>query len=162
MAVEQAAEMTGQAGEALSGHAAGQAAEQAAPGIHVALSAEQLGTFLGIPITNTLISTWVIVFALIFIGVLALLQKYKAKKIFSKNYAPTVAVIVPAYNEEKVINETIRSLLAANHTEKYEIIVVDDGSTDDTYRTVYDAYHDTPSLRVFHRENSGKPGAINF
>lgn len=99
---------------------------------------------------------------LIFIGVLALLQKYKAKKIFSKNYAPTVAVIVPAYNEEKVINETIRSLLAANHTEKYEIIVVDDGSTDDTYRTVYDAYHDTPSLRVFHRENSGKPGAINF
>jgi len=39
-------------------------------GIHVALSAEQLGTFLGIPITNTLISSWVVLAVLILIGVL--------------------------------------------------------------------------------------------
>ncbi|MEK7509740.1 MAG: F0F1 ATP synthase subunit A [Patescibacteria group bacterium] len=47
-----------------------EAAEHAASGIHVALSAEQLGTFLGIPITNTLITTWVVMAVLIVIAFL--------------------------------------------------------------------------------------------
>ena len=45
-----------------------EAAPHAASGIHVALSAERLGTFLGLPITNTLISAWLIVAALIILA----------------------------------------------------------------------------------------------
>jgi glycosyltransferase involved in cell wall biosynthesis len=65
----------------------------------------------------------------------------------------SVAVIVPAYNEEKVILETITSLLASNHTDKFEIIVVDDGSKDNTYKVAFDAYKDNPNIRVFRVEN---------
>jgi hypothetical protein len=42
-------------------YAAEGVAEHAAPGIHVAISAEKLGEFLGIPITNTLITSWVVI-----------------------------------------------------------------------------------------------------
>ncbi len=60
---------------AVEGHAveaaqhAGEAAGHAS-GIHVALSAERLGTFLGLPITNTLITTWIVVGVLILIAFL--------------------------------------------------------------------------------------------
>lgn len=47
-----------------------EAAPHAASGIHVALSAERLGTFLGIPITNTLITTWIVMAVLVLIAVL--------------------------------------------------------------------------------------------
>lgn len=57
MAVEHAAEAATHAGEA-AGHAAG---------IHVALSAEKLGTLFGIPITNTLVTTWIVVAVLLLI-----------------------------------------------------------------------------------------------
>lgn len=47
-----------------------EAVHHSTSGIHVALSAEKLGTFLGIPITNTLISSWLVILALVVIGLL--------------------------------------------------------------------------------------------
>jgi glycosyltransferase involved in cell wall biosynthesis len=64
-----------------------------------------------------------------------------------------VAVIVPAYNEEMVILETIASLLASNHGEKFEIIVIDDGSTDNTYKIANEIYGKHPNIRVFRVKN---------
>ncbi len=46
------------------------AVEQAAPGIHVAISAEKLGEFLGIPITNTLVTSWVVIAILVAVAFL--------------------------------------------------------------------------------------------
>ena len=43
-------------------------AEHAAPGIHVAISAEHLGTFFGFPITNTLITSWVVIALLVIVA----------------------------------------------------------------------------------------------
>lgn len=54
-------------------------------------------------------------------------------------YVP-VSVIVPAYNESVTIEASIRSLLALDY-ELYEIVVVDDGSTDDTSRVMQEAFH---------------------
>jgi peptidoglycan-N-acetylglucosamine deacetylase len=100
---------------------------------------------------------------LLIIGTLALYQHWRSRRAtFDTAYAPTVAVVVPAYNEEKVIVQTIASLLASEHPKDFEIIVVDDGSTDATYRRACDAFPGDPRVRVYTKPNGGKPAALNF
>lgn len=100
---------------------------------------------------------------LLFIGVLALYQRWgKRRAVFDPAYSPTVAVVVPAYNEEKVIVQTIASLLASDHPQGFEIIVVDDGSSDATYRLARETFADDPRVRVYTKANGGKPAALNF
>ena len=54
-------------------------------------------------------------------------------------YAPSVSLIAPAYNEEKTIVENIRSLMSI-HYNNFEIIIVNDGSKDETMQTIIKAY----------------------
>lgn len=70
---------------------------------------------------------------------------------------PKISVIVPAYNEEKVIRTTIESLLATDYPRK-EIIVVDDGSKDKTFE-IASKYKD--KIKLLHKENGGKASALN-
>lgn len=60
---------------------------------------------------------------------------------------PRISVIIPAYNEEKVIETTIKSLLSTDYPDK-EIIVVDDGSKDDTL-TIASQFKD--QIKVIHK-----------
>ncbi|HAK00516.1 MAG TPA: glycosyl transferase family 2 [Bacteroidales bacterium] len=53
--------------------------------------------------------------------------------------APSISIIAPAYNEGKTIVDNIRSLLSL-HYNNFEVIIVNDGSTDDTIQKVIDAY----------------------
>ncbi|MBK8750473.1 MAG: glycosyltransferase [Candidatus Competibacteraceae bacterium] len=100
---------------------------------------------------------------LLFIGTLAVYQRWRKRRLtFDPAYSPAVAVVVPAYNEEKVIVQTIASLLACDQPERFEIIVVDDGSRDATYRLVRDTFVDEPRVRVYTKSNGGKPAALNF
>lgn len=71
---------------------------------------------------------------------------------------PRISVIVPAYNEEKVIQTTIESLLATDYPDK-EIIVVDDGSKD---RTLEIASKYKGRIKILHKENGGKASALNY
>ncbi len=75
---------------------------------------------------------------------------------------PFVTVIVPAYNEGAVIQSSIRSLLRLEYP-RFEILVVDDGSTDDTYRRAsrYAGSHGPAEVRVLHQRNGGKAQALN-
>ncbi|GAC1414140.1 MAG: glycosyltransferase [Candidatus Doudnabacteria bacterium] len=75
---------------------------------------------------------------------------------------PTTAVIIPAYNEEKVIVRTVNSLLNADHPHGFEIIVVDDGSTDGTISELNKAFSKNPEVKIFSVENGGKSEAMNF
>ncbi|WP_217545371.1 bifunctional polysaccharide deacetylase/glycosyltransferase family 2 protein [Streptomyces sp. GbtcB6] len=68
-----------------------------------------------------------------------------------------VSVLVPAYNEAKCIENTVRSLTVSEHP--VEILVIDDGSTDGTARIVENL--DLPGVRVVRQENAGKPAALN-
>lgn len=68
-----------------------------------------------------------------------------------------VSVVVPAYNERECIADTVRSLLASTHP--VEVIVVDDGSTDETPDIVA-AIHD-PRVRLIRQANAGKATALN-
>jgi peptidoglycan-N-acetylglucosamine deacetylase len=100
---------------------------------------------------------------LLFIGVFAIYQRWsKCRLVFDPTYSPSIAVVVPAYNEEKVILQTIASLLACEHPERFEIVVVDDGSTDGTYRLARDTFADDPRVGVYTKPNGGKPAALNF
>lgn len=100
---------------------------------------------------------------LLFVGTLALYQRWRERRaVFDDTYSPTMAVVVPAYNEEKVIVQTITSLLACDQPEHFEIIVVDDGSSDATYRVAREAFAGDPRVRVYTKANGGKPAALNF
>ncbi len=68
-----------------------------------------------------------------------------------------VSVIVPAYNERECIAATLRSLMASDHP--IEVIVVDDGSSDDTSAIVESLR--LPGVRLVWQENAGKPAALN-
>ncbi len=73
--------------------------------------------------------------------------------------SPLVSVIIPAYNAESFIAEAIESVIAQSYR-YYEIIVVDDGSTDDT-RSVLQPYIDQKIISYCYRTNSGPAVARN-
>ena len=75
--------------------------------------------------------------------------------------APLVSVIVPAYNEEVNAVSSVESLLKGDYP-NYDIIFVDDGSTDRTYEKVSLAFAGHPKVRVFSKPNGGKASALNF
>ena len=75
---------------------------------------------------------------------------------------PFVSIIVPAYNEGEVIQGAIRSLFSLDYP-RYEILVVDDGSTDDTFlrARTFEGDHGRVSVRVIRKPNGGKSSALN-
>src|SRR5258708_23936145 len=75
--------------------------------------------------------------------------------------APLVSIIVPAYNEEVNAVGSVESLLKGDYP-NYDIIFVDDGSTDRTYAKVSLAFAGHPKVRVFSKPNGGKASALNF
>ncbi len=101
---------------------------------------------------------------LIIIGIFALIDRLRERKIPPGVYQPRVAVLIPAYNEEKVIVRTIRSVLNSDYPDLH-IVVVDDGSTDRTYAVATEAYAREISegkLTVLTKPNAGKAEALNF
>lgn len=70
---------------------------------------------------------------------------------------PQVSVIIPTYNRGRVIKEAIDSVLAQDYTE-FELIVVDDGSTDHT-SDVLDSYRNV--IKVLSQKNKGVSAARN-
>jgi cellulose synthase/poly-beta-1,6-N-acetylglucosamine synthase-like glycosyltransferase len=75
---------------------------------------------------------------------------------------PSVAIAVPVWNEQETLAGTLDSLLALNYPkEKLEIIVVDDGSTDNTLQ-IANKYKDNPQIQVITKANGGKHTAVNL
>lgn len=72
-----------------------------------------------------------------------------------------VSVIVPVYNVGKYVGKCLRSLLQQSYG-RVEIIVVDDGSTDESGKICDDLAQNEPRMRVFHKKNGGLSSARNF
>ena len=75
---------------------------------------------------------------------------------------PFITIGIPAYNEEEGIIKTLRSLVQANYpANKLEIIVVNDGSKDNTAQLVREFMKTHPQVQLINKLNGGKGPAIN-
>ena len=76
---------------------------------------------------------------------------------------PLVSVVIPTYNRGALIAQTIESVLAQDlPPESVEIIIVDDGSTDETFDILQRLYSSHGQVRLFQTSNGGVAAARNF
>ena len=94
------------------------------------------------------------------IGLLALIEKLRPAPADHPDYKPEVSILIPAYNEEAVIVDTVRAALASDYP-KLEVLVVDDGSTDRTAELVRANFGRDQRVRLLLQSNHGKPSALN-
>jgi cellulose synthase/poly-beta-1,6-N-acetylglucosamine synthase-like glycosyltransferase/peptidoglycan/xylan/chitin deacetylase (PgdA/CDA1 family)/spore germination protein YaaH len=103
---------------------------------------------------------------LLFVGVLAIYDRLKNSMpvdVRERNH-PQVAVLVPAFNEEKVIERTVRSVLASDYP-NLRVIIIDDGSKDGTTevaQTAFAAEIVAGKVLVLTKPNGGKAQALNY
>ena len=71
-----------------------------------------------------------------------------------------VSVLIPAYNEARVIEESVKRVLASECVQ-IEVIVIDDGSKDETSAIVHHAYDGDKRVQLLTLENGGKARALN-
>lgn len=71
-----------------------------------------------------------------------------------KEFSPKISVIVPVYNVEKSIRQCIDSILAQTFTD-FELLLIDDGSTDKSGIICDDYGNLDKRVRVFHKKNGG-------
>ncbi|PXA99739.1 polysaccharide deacetylase [Nostoc sp. 3335mG] len=75
-------------------------------------------------------------------------------------YQPSVSVIIPAYNEERVIADSVARVLASDYP-GLQVIVADDGSRDATSAVVRERFADDPRVTLLTLVNGGKAAALN-
>ena len=75
-------------------------------------------------------------------------------------FEPSVSVIIPAFNEERVIAASVARVLASDYP-ALQVIVADDGSRDGTSRVVAEAFGDDPRVTLLTLANGGKADALN-
>lgn len=92
----------------------------------------------------------------------ALYTKISSKKRLYAWFLPKISLIIPAHNEEKVIDRSIESAKETDYPNK-EIIVVDDGSTDKTYQLALE-HAQKGEIKLLHRDvaSGSKTGALNY
>ncbi|WP_374110628.1 polysaccharide deacetylase family protein [Neobacillus cucumis] len=87
-------------------------------------------------------------------------KEYK-ETVIDPNFTPFVSVVIAAYNEDKVIYKTIESILSSDYP-AFEMLIIDDGSKDDTADVVEKTYSNHPIVRLIKKSNGGKSSAVNL
>ena len=116
--------------------------------------------FFALFITFLILST----IRILIIGIMALLEKKNKmalSKIENTLEHPFVSIIIPAYNEEVNAVSSIENLLKCDYP-AFEIIFVDDGSKDNTYEKVKQAFQHQSKVKVLTKENGGKASALQY
>jgi len=89
------------------------------------------------------------------------LQKKKNTYKPMKKFEDGVSVLITAYNEDEVISKTLDSVLQSNFG-NLEIVVVDDGSKDQTLDILRNKYGNISNVKIFTKANGGKTSALNL
>ncbi|HEX7945380.1 MAG TPA: glycosyltransferase [Phenylobacterium sp.] len=99
---------------------------------------------------------------LAFLAVLALTHslRFKPPPVPDGETGPLISVLIPCFNEEKVIEASVRRILASDWR-NLEVLVLDDGSADATSAIVARAFGDEPRVTLMTFENGGKARALN-
>ncbi|MFW2852401.1 glycosyltransferase [Sphingomonas sp. TX0543] len=124
-----------------------------------------VGIFIALALASVALA-WLFYVA-IFLGIaravimagLAWLQTRRRRAV-PPDFHPSVSVIIPAYNEERVIVSSVRRVLASDYP-GIEVIVVDDGSKDRTSALVAESFADDPRVTLMTLVNGGKAAALN-
>lgn len=103
-----------------------------------------------------------------YFGILILAYLYLNDYTFKngKDYNPFISIIIPVFNEAKILEKTINSLLNLNYP-NYEIIIVNDGSTDNTKEVaekligMRDGILNKIKISLINKQNSGKANSLN-
>ncbi len=78
-----------------------------------------------------------------------------------RGFKPLISIVISAYNEETVLTNTVRSLLSSYYR-NFEIIIVNDGSKDDTGKVAATLARRHKSVRAFSKTNGGKSSGLNY
>jgi len=103
---------------------------------------------------------------LLLVGLLAAFDRFRSRRreqVAATGYAPPVAILVPAFNEEMVIERTVRAALASEYP-RLRVLVIDDGSTDATLAVaarVFAKEIEAGRLLLLQQANAGKAEALN-
>lgn len=87
-------------------------------------------------------------------------QRRKLRKnpvVYNENLAPFISILIPCHNEAVVIKETVENILNVDY-ENYEIIVIDDRSTDDTKDAVLELEKKYDKVKALIRDKNAYPG----
>ena len=97
-----------------------------------------------------------------FLAVLALIHAARQRRPTMPDPAtgPLISVLIPCFNEEKVIEASVRRILASEW-KNLEVLVLDDGSSDATSEIVRKSFADEPRVTLLTFENGGKARALN-
>lgn len=117
---------------------------------------------------HTILAYAVALFSLFSVNVFLIIFLQNRKKYLlpphQSNYEPLISVVIPAYNEGPYIKECINSVLSSDYPkEKLQILIIDDGSTDDTYKIAKE-FEIYSCVGVYTKPNGGgkKASPLNF
>jgi spore germination protein YaaH/peptidoglycan/xylan/chitin deacetylase (PgdA/CDA1 family)/glycosyltransferase involved in cell wall biosynthesis len=106
------------------------------------------------------VTTSISILRILFLAALILRGPQRSKPAIETSFTPPVLVLIPAYNEAKVIRRTIDGILNAIYPD-LQILVVDDGSTDETVAIVQAYAATQPRVKLLVKTNGGKWSALN-
>ena len=108
---------------------------------------------------------FVYMFVAFYFLILTLLLYFKNKQsIFHSpkmTRAYSISVLIPAYNEEKTLIQTIKSVMGVDYPNLKEVIIINDGSKDNTLEIAKSLMGQYKNLKVINKTNSGKADSLN-
>jgi cellulose synthase/poly-beta-1,6-N-acetylglucosamine synthase-like glycosyltransferase len=120
---------------------------------------EEIFVYLFIIYSGTLIISYVVLSLLSSIETITYFKKnsfINYKDIMTSSHSPSISIIAPAYNESLNIVENVRSLLS-NHYVNYDVIIVNDGSSDNSLELLIEAYELVKVKFLINEQVSTKP-----
>jgi len=112
---------------------------------------------------------YVIIFLSLYVQVFFLFSFLKNRKNLFKetsdkdvDFFPSVSFLVPCWNESATLRRTMESIFSLEYPkDKLNIVIIDDGSSDDTWR-IMQSYKDNTRIKLLKKENGGKHTALNL